>query len=71
MKSKVPVIPWNHKSKLLCTYELFKQRSVDQTQIKNPEDIFFLQIRLYYVHLHVDDVMTESWLSCQFDRRAL
>ena len=40
--------------------QISKQRNVDQKQIKNTEDNFFPEISLYYVDLHIDDVMTKS-----------
>lgn len=37
-----------------------KQRNVEQKQIQNTEDEFFSEISLYYLDLHIYDVMTES-----------
>ena len=62
------------KSQILikCVHiQISKQLNVDQKQMKNTEDNFFPEISLYYVDLHIDDVMTKSWMSCEFDRKAL
>lgn len=47
--------------------QIFKQRSVDQIQIKNTGDIFSRRD----VDVHIDNFITERSISWKFNRRAL
>lgn len=49
--------------------KIFKHQNLNQNQLLAPT--FFSLIRVRYVDFHIDDVMTESEMSCKFDRKVL
>lgn len=63
VKSKVVVI--------MCLFRYLSNETYPKTNLKIPETFFFLQIRLYYVDLHFDAVMTESGMYCKLNWKSL
>lgn len=71
MDLKLYVFPRN-KSYNYVLFKNIKQQKLDKKQIKNTRDNFlWIRLNYVYVDLHIDDVITETGLSCKFDKNVL